>query len=78
MRVTLFQERFQPSQDRVVGGAPGESDDAESHLLERCVPDAVVLEGGSVAVGLPAVGFDDEAVLRPIEVVASSGRSPGR
>jgi hypothetical protein len=47
---------------------PGEADDAPSRGGEGGVSSAVLFEGGSRAVGLPAVEFDDEVVRRLVEV----------
>jgi hypothetical protein len=48
--------------------SPGEPEHLASDGLEGGVSSAVVFEGGSGAVGLPAVELDDEVVRRPAEV----------
>ena len=47
-----------------------EADDAVAQRLQVGVAGTVFFEGGAVAVGLPAVGLDDELVLGPEEVDA--------
>jgi hypothetical protein len=57
-----MQQGAQPAFDGGVRGAPGEADDAVAGRGEGGVAGAVSFERLSGAVGVPAVGFDDEAV----------------
>jgi hypothetical protein len=46
----------------------GEAQDAETQALKVCVPTAVSLEGGAVAVVAEAVSLDDQGSVAPEEV----------
>jgi hypothetical protein len=52
----------------VADAAAGEAEHEEPGELERDVAPAILLEGRCGVVGLAAVGFHDDAVLRPQQV----------
>jgi hypothetical protein len=65
---SILKHRVEAAQDGGVVDVPGEPEHLVSGGGERGVLGAVGAEGGQGAVSLPAVGLDDEAVRRPVEV----------
>jgi hypothetical protein len=64
----MMQQRLEAAFDGLAGLVAREPDDAPAVGDEGGVSGAVLLKGRAGAVGLPAVGLDDDPVPRPREV----------